>query len=54
MAPLIELKGVVKTFKLGDEVLQALDHGNFGKNSGDRRYERCRRQAFYSPRTIYL
>ncbi len=35
MAALIELKGVTKTYKLGDEVLNALDNVNFSVDAGD-------------------
>lgn len=35
MAALIELKGITKTYKLGDEVLNALDNVNFSVSAGD-------------------
>jgi putative ABC transport system ATP-binding protein len=35
MAALIELHDVIKTFKLGDEVLQALDHVNLSIQAGE-------------------
>jgi putative ABC transport system ATP-binding protein len=35
MSDLIELQDVVKTFKLGDEVLQALDHVNLSIKAGE-------------------
>src|SRR5579884_3620774 len=35
MSALIELKNVTKTYKLGDEVLNALDNVNFSVKAGD-------------------